>query len=155
MTTPEESIELDSRVEDVYAFGVPLVLQPARARNELDQLLERIEAAEGDATATLDGEAEINEPSLEAPLDPAVRALARHVIDVFLAVRQAERPSSVLHALLVRDWQDVGSLAAVTNCDPPTVERELGLLVDSGLAHFRTSDGFREYSIVWSLAARY
>lgn len=83
----------------------------------------------------------------QPPTDLLLRALGRQVLTYVQAQRSNGRPTSVLHALAIEDWLDVGGAAALAGMDVNTAESELSMLVAAKIVRTRLVDGFIEHSL--------
>ena len=102
---PEQHIELDERVDRVYRFGIPLVIQPPATHNDLDTLVSELAADTEDLQ-----ERQISGLELSPEF---ARMLHREVIETGRAIRHGAEPSTALHALIQARKPGIG------DNDPP------------------------------------
>lgn len=79
--------------------------------------------------------------------DLLLRALGRQVLTYVQDQRSGRTPTSVLHALAIEDWLDIGGAAAIAGMDVNTAESELATLIDAKIVRTRLVDGFVEHAL--------
>jgi hypothetical protein len=131
---PESQINLDGRVEEVYPFGVPLVIQPVAKLNELDTLFERAYGGPEDAGA-------------EFTPNEVLGIIYREVLATGRSIRNSRGPSTVLHALILQDQLSLGQIAGIVHQDPRDLEMQVRALASLGWVREDDRNGLTKYSL--------
>jgi hypothetical protein len=134
---PENSIKLDARVEDVYVYGVPLVIQPVEHQNDLAELID-----EGPIVLGPDGSLS------EVASEPIVQALRKEVVNTGRSIRDGGDPRTVLAALILADRLSLGQIAGMIHQDPRDLDDSLRALIAVGWVDVTSENHLPKYTLI-------